>query len=175
MNQNSSLTQGKKLTEIFILSKKNFRQHQQKLANFTAIVWVCIEMNRMFQVPKGDSFPQASVESLNWRHCTSFLSLLDTHQCVRYTDHQFSNSTQDHCLLKKMTFLDSQEPEGWLWSAPLCAILFSQLCSSGSLWSTETLDHQGQQPALSYILLTLLFLGFLCSYSPSALPTQVPA
>lgn len=66
------------MTEIFILFKKNFRQHQQKLVNFIAIVWVCIEMNRIFKVPKGDS--SSGISRSPWTETLYVLPLL-----VRYT------------------------------------------------------------------------------------------
>lgn len=83
----------------------------------------------------------------------------DVDQCMQCLDHQYANTTRDHCLQKSMTFLDYEDPMGiGLSCIALCFSALSALVLGIFLKQKNSPIVKANNRTLSYILLVALNL-----------------
>lgn len=132
---------------------------------------MCIRMDNMSKIPKGDSFSWelVGVPELETLHIFSLL--------VRYIP--VCEVSRSSVLKPKSKPLSPKESDFPTLSRPTedgsglhCSVLLcSHSCGPWGLWEAQRHSHhQGQHPTHSYILLTSLFLGSLCFLLSIGLP-----
>ncbi|XP_048196836.1 vomeronasal type-2 receptor 116-like [Perognathus longimembris pacificus] len=88
----------------------------------------------------------------------------DMEQCVRCSDHQFSNTKRNHCLLKAESFLAYEDSLGMaLACMALCFSAFTAGVLGVFIKHQDTPIVKANNQTLSYILLISLTCCFLCS------------
>uniref|UniRef100_A0ABM5EIU0 Vomeronasal type-2 receptor 26-like isoform X1 n=1 Tax=Pogona vitticeps TaxID=103695 RepID=A0ABM5EIU0_9SAUR len=98
----------------------------------------------------------------------------DAHQCEKCYEDWYPNQGQDHCLLKSVAYLSYREPLGA--TLGCCAFLLSGLTvlvMGVFLHSRHTPLVKANNWKLTCVLLSSLFLGFLCPFLFIGLPGKI--